>query len=240
MQDGIPGGRVTIDISDAVAEVALNRPDRLNALDPLMFEALAAAGERLSRTAGVRAVVLTGAGRRRRIDRRRARLLGRPRQGDIRENRGSRSISRSLRAPSFVASRRPPARRRSSICGVSGRRPRSPCLRRDRMTVQEVELGRRLPRRGLFPRSLQTPHGFRARRLSRALWAGGAPLEPRDVGGSAARTPPAPICTPTRRPRRRSNRRSHRSRPAGGCDGRHRDRRKRRCPGAWRRLSPSR
>ncbi len=63
MQDGIPGGRVTIDIADAVAEVALNLPDRLNALGPLMFEALAAAGERLNRTAGVRAVVLTGAGR---------------------------------------------------------------------------------------------------------------------------------------------------------------------------------
>ena len=69
---------------------------------------------------------------------------------------------------------------------------------------------------------------------------GRAPRRLRDVGGSAARTSPAPICTPTRRPRRRSNRRSHRSRPAGGCDGRHRDRRKRRCPGAWRPLSPSR
>lgn len=63
MKDEIPGGRVTIDIAGTVAEVALNRPDRLNALDPLMFEALAAAGDRLSRTPSVRAVVLTGAGR---------------------------------------------------------------------------------------------------------------------------------------------------------------------------------
>ena len=63
MQDEIPGGRVTIEIADAMAEVALNRPDKLNALDPLMFEAIVAAGERLGRAAGLRAVVLTGAGR---------------------------------------------------------------------------------------------------------------------------------------------------------------------------------
>jgi enoyl-CoA hydratase/carnithine racemase len=57
------GGRVKIEITDGVAEVTLNRPDKLNALDPPMFEAIIAAGERLSRTAGLRAVVLTGAGR---------------------------------------------------------------------------------------------------------------------------------------------------------------------------------
>ena len=43
--------RVTIDISDGVAEVTLNRPDKLNALDPAMFEAIIAAGEQLSRIA---------------------------------------------------------------------------------------------------------------------------------------------------------------------------------------------
>jgi enoyl-CoA hydratase/carnithine racemase len=55
--------RVTIDFSEGIAEVTLNRPDKLNALDPAMFEAIIAAGERLSGMAGLRAVVLTGAGR---------------------------------------------------------------------------------------------------------------------------------------------------------------------------------
>ena len=66
MQDktlSAPGDRVTIDVSAGVAEVTLNRPDKLNALDPAMFKAIIAAGERLSRMAGLRAVVLTGAGR---------------------------------------------------------------------------------------------------------------------------------------------------------------------------------
>src|SRR5271169_4150546 len=49
--------RVRIEIAAGIAEVTLN------ALDPAMFEAITAAGERLSRTAGLRAVVLTGAGR---------------------------------------------------------------------------------------------------------------------------------------------------------------------------------
>jgi enoyl-CoA hydratase/carnithine racemase len=55
--------RVTIEIAEGVAEVTLNRPDKLNALDPAMFEAIIAAGERLSRTAGLRVVVLAGAGK---------------------------------------------------------------------------------------------------------------------------------------------------------------------------------
>ncbi len=55
--------RVTVEIADGVAEVTLNRPDKLNALDPAMFEAIIAAGERLARTAGLRAVVLAGAGK---------------------------------------------------------------------------------------------------------------------------------------------------------------------------------
>jgi enoyl-CoA hydratase/carnithine racemase len=42
------GERIRIDIADGVAEVTLNRPDKLNALDPAMFEGLIAAGERLS------------------------------------------------------------------------------------------------------------------------------------------------------------------------------------------------
>jgi enoyl-CoA hydratase/carnithine racemase len=59
----LPSDRVTIEIADGVAEVTLNRPDKLNALDPAMFEAIIAAGERLSRTKGLRAVVLVGAGK---------------------------------------------------------------------------------------------------------------------------------------------------------------------------------
>src|SRR6516165_9195234 len=57
------GDRVTIEIAGGVAEVTLNRPDKLNALDPAMFEAIIAAGESLDRTAGLRAVVLRGAGK---------------------------------------------------------------------------------------------------------------------------------------------------------------------------------
>ena len=55
--------RVKVEIADGVAEVTLNRPDKLNALDAEMFDAIIAAGERLSQTAGLRAVMLTGAGR---------------------------------------------------------------------------------------------------------------------------------------------------------------------------------
>ena len=57
------GDRVTIHVSVGVAEVTLNRSDKLNALDPAMFKAIIAAGERLSRMAGLRAVVLTGGGK---------------------------------------------------------------------------------------------------------------------------------------------------------------------------------
>jgi enoyl-CoA hydratase/carnithine racemase len=56
-------GRVSLAIADGVAEVRLDRPDKLNALDPAMFEALIEAGERLRHAAGLRAVVLHGAGR---------------------------------------------------------------------------------------------------------------------------------------------------------------------------------
>jgi enoyl-CoA hydratase/carnithine racemase len=63
MRERASGERIRIDVSDCVAEVTLNRPDKLNALDPAMFEAIIAAGERLSRAPGLRAVVLTGAGK---------------------------------------------------------------------------------------------------------------------------------------------------------------------------------
>jgi enoyl-CoA hydratase/carnithine racemase len=58
-----PSDRVLIEIAGGVAEVTLNRPDKLNALDSEMFEAIIAAGERITRTVGVRAIVLGGAGK---------------------------------------------------------------------------------------------------------------------------------------------------------------------------------
>jgi enoyl-CoA hydratase/carnithine racemase len=55
--------RVTIVIEDGIAEVTLNRPDKLNAFDQAMFEQVAAAGDRLMSEPGLRAVILTGSGR---------------------------------------------------------------------------------------------------------------------------------------------------------------------------------
>src|SRR5271170_3684844 len=46
-----------------VAEVRLNRPDKMNAIDGGMFEALIEAGEQLGRERGLRAVVMSGAGK---------------------------------------------------------------------------------------------------------------------------------------------------------------------------------
>lgn len=61
---GIPlSDRIRLDIAEGVAQVRLSRPDKLNALDPAMFEALLAAGERLAGEPGLRAVVLSGEGR---------------------------------------------------------------------------------------------------------------------------------------------------------------------------------
>src|SRR5882724_8163149 len=55
--------RVSISISEGVADVRLVRADKMNALDTAMFEALVSATERLSREKGLRAVVLSGEGR---------------------------------------------------------------------------------------------------------------------------------------------------------------------------------
>jgi enoyl-CoA hydratase/carnithine racemase len=57
------GERVTCTVVDGVADVRLNRPDKINALDPGMFVALAATGEALATDPSVRAVVLSGEGR---------------------------------------------------------------------------------------------------------------------------------------------------------------------------------
>ena len=55
--------RVVCTVSDGVADVRLNRPDKMNALDGAMFAALSAVGEQLRNDPSVRAVVLSGEGR---------------------------------------------------------------------------------------------------------------------------------------------------------------------------------
>lgn len=63
MTSSEPSERVTVEVVDGVADVRLNRPDKLNALDPVMFVAIAEAGAQVAADPGVRAVVLSGAGR---------------------------------------------------------------------------------------------------------------------------------------------------------------------------------
>jgi enoyl-CoA hydratase/carnithine racemase len=54
---------VTIEVVDHVADVRLNRPDKMNALSIPMFEAISAAAERVMADTSIRAVVLSGEGR---------------------------------------------------------------------------------------------------------------------------------------------------------------------------------
>jgi len=55
--------RVTIAVADGVADVRLNRPDKMNALDPAMFAGIADAIARLAAMPALRCVVLSGEGR---------------------------------------------------------------------------------------------------------------------------------------------------------------------------------
>jgi enoyl-CoA hydratase/carnithine racemase len=55
--------RVSIAITDGIADVRLVRADKMNALDAAMFEALVAATDRLSSEKGLRVVVLSAEGR---------------------------------------------------------------------------------------------------------------------------------------------------------------------------------
>jgi enoyl-CoA hydratase/carnithine racemase len=55
--------RVKLTLTDGVADVRMVRTDKMNALDDAMFNALVETGEKLKRTKGVRAVVLSGDGR---------------------------------------------------------------------------------------------------------------------------------------------------------------------------------
>jgi enoyl-CoA hydratase/carnithine racemase len=55
--------RVSISIHNGIADVRLNRPDKLNALDQAMFQGIVDAGEGLKGDPSVRVVVLSGEGR---------------------------------------------------------------------------------------------------------------------------------------------------------------------------------
>lgn len=55
--------RVTVTIDGGVADVRLNRPDKMNALDPAMFRALVDTADALRREPSLRVVVLSGEGR---------------------------------------------------------------------------------------------------------------------------------------------------------------------------------
>lgn len=55
--------RLSIEFRDGVADVRLSRPDKLNALDMPMLEALSEAPAQLAAQPGLRAVVLSGEGR---------------------------------------------------------------------------------------------------------------------------------------------------------------------------------
>jgi len=55
--------RIQLNIDQGVADIRLNRADKMNALDPEMFKAIADAGASLKEDRSVRAVVLSGEGR---------------------------------------------------------------------------------------------------------------------------------------------------------------------------------
>jgi enoyl-CoA hydratase/carnithine racemase len=55
--------RVTIAVADGVADVRLNRADKMNALDPAMFDGIVDAIDRLAAMDDVRVAVLSGEGR---------------------------------------------------------------------------------------------------------------------------------------------------------------------------------
>lgn len=54
---------VTIDVTDGVADVRLNRAEKYNALNPQMFKAIIDAAQKLAQAKNVRAIVLSGNGR---------------------------------------------------------------------------------------------------------------------------------------------------------------------------------
>jgi 2-(1,2-epoxy-1,2-dihydrophenyl)acetyl-CoA isomerase len=63
MGDNAPDSTVLLEIRDGVAHITLNRPEAMNALNLEMARALLDAAMRCDETSGVRAVVLSGAGK---------------------------------------------------------------------------------------------------------------------------------------------------------------------------------
>lgn len=57
------GERVTMSVTDGVADVRLNRPEKLNAVDEAQFAAIAAVIAEIGERSDIRCVVLSGAGR---------------------------------------------------------------------------------------------------------------------------------------------------------------------------------
>lgn len=55
--------RVSITVTDHIADVRLTRPEKMNALDPAMFQGIADAIDQLAAMADVRVMVLSGEGR---------------------------------------------------------------------------------------------------------------------------------------------------------------------------------
>ena len=55
--------RVVYTITDGVADVRMNRPEKMNAIDSAMFEGLSKVGNELAENQSIRAVVLSGEGR---------------------------------------------------------------------------------------------------------------------------------------------------------------------------------
>src|SRR4249919_3683027 len=62
-QTRVMSDRVTCTIENGVADVRMNRPEKMNALDGALFSALVETGEALKADPSVRAVVLSGEGR---------------------------------------------------------------------------------------------------------------------------------------------------------------------------------
>jgi enoyl-CoA hydratase/carnithine racemase len=54
--------RVELQVANRIARVVLNRPEKHNALDLAMFEAICAAQKQVARQSGLRAVIISGAG----------------------------------------------------------------------------------------------------------------------------------------------------------------------------------
>ena len=63
MTDPLTSRRVTTAIANGIADVRLARPDKMNALDPAMFEGIGEAIDALAERRDVRCVVLSGEGR---------------------------------------------------------------------------------------------------------------------------------------------------------------------------------